>query len=172
MKVIATAYANADRHDRRSSRLHRNIQCRHLVDCDVKQVDVLEGMVVRENGYDNSVEWCLMCAEYEAPDSDWREQGRCWGAENPWLWHFYNPAKPDVTAAIICNTCPVRQECADEVRGSSTKRPGMVYAGMYQQAKGPWKRIVFSREDWARLEWWVEGAGRLPVSEDEWRSSE
>ncbi len=171
MKVIATAYANADRYNRRTPRLHRNILCRHLVDCDIKQVNVLQGDIVRENGYDNQADWCLMCADHVTPESDWREQGRCWDATPggyPDLWMDYKDG--DVTAAIICNTCPVRQQCADEVKGSATKRPGMVYAGMYQQKKGGWKRIVFSKKDWTGLEWWVLESGRLPVTEDEWRS--
>ena len=171
-RPIAQVYITGE--PSKQSRLHKHVNCRSIDNTEVRSVTaLLDNNTGRVVYYDSSsgqktatAGWCKWCVDYETPEYDWREQGRCWDAPNPDLWLDHKPGM--VTAAIICNTCPVRRECAREANGVY---PGVILGGLYMGKGDRWQRVKFSREEWSMLEWWIRDNGRLPVSEDEWRES-
>jgi len=44
-------------------------------------------------------------------DADDRPRGNCYGTDDPELW-FSNDFRDQSLAALICSTCPLRNECA------------------------------------------------------------
>jgi len=44
-------------------------------------------------------------------DADDQPRGNCYGTDDPELW-FSNEFQDQALAALICSTCPVRNECA------------------------------------------------------------
>lgn len=169
-KPIAQVYITGS--ESSLSRIHRHVNCRAIDNTDVRSVTaLLDGDTGRISYYDSSsgqktatAGWCKWCQDYETPAYDWRTEGRCWDAPNTDLWQHHKDGM--ITAAIICNTCPVRNECAKE---ANSRYPGIILGGLYFAKGDRWQRVKFSRREWADCEQWIAANGRLPSSEDEWK---
>ena len=78
----------------------------------------------------------------------WRDDALCAGLGTG-LWFSHSQTKSGRHAISICNICPVRKECLDEVNkleGTATRRVG-IWGGI-----GPYDRAAVSKSNTEALE--------------------